>query len=75
MPSAQLLKTYAKEVLWLTAAIAQALLQRLYDRVLRCLYASERRIPLTRVELERADTLAQLLGTTVTNVAPGDSHL
>ena len=43
-------KTYAKEALWLTthtskAAIAQALLQRLYDRVLRFLHASERRIP------------------------------
>ena len=74
MPSAQLLKTYAKEALWLTTAIAQAMLQRVYDRVLRCLYASERRIPLTRAELERPDTLAQLLGTAVTNVAPGDSQ-
>ena len=42
MPSAQMLKTYAKEALWLTCAITQALLQRVYDRVLRCLYASER---------------------------------
>jgi len=74
MPSAQLLKTYAKEACWLTCAIAQALLQRVYDRVLRFLYASERRIPLTRAELERPNTLAQLLGTTVTNVAPGDSQ-
>ena len=74
MPSATLLKTYAKEALWLTCAIAQALLQRVYDRVLRCLYACERRIPLTRAELERPNTLAQLLGTAVTNVAPGDSH-
>ena len=60
MPSATLLKTYAKEALWLTAAIARALLQRVYDRVLRCLYASERRIPLTRAELERASTLARV---------------
>ena len=61
MPSAQLLKTYAKEALWLTCAIAQALLQRVYDRVLRCLYASERRIPLSRAELERPNKLAELL--------------
>ena len=84
MPSAQLLKTYAKEALWLTCAIAQALLQRVYDRVLRCLYASERRIPLTRaelmrpnmtrVELMRPNTLAQLLGTTVKTVSLGDSQ-
>ena len=74
MPSATLLKTYAKEALWLTAAIAQALLQRLYDRVLRCLYASERRIPLTRAELVRPNTLAQLLGTTVKTVSLGDSQ-
>ena len=74
MPSATLLKTYAKETLWLTAAIAQAILQRLYDRVLRFLYASERRIPLTRVELVRPNTLAQLLGTTVQTVSLGDSQ-
>jgi len=74
MPSATLLKTYAKEALWLTAAIARALLQRVYDRVLRCLYASERRIPLTRAELERLNTLAQLLGTTVKTVSLGDSQ-
>ena len=74
MPSAQLLKTYAKEALWLTCAIAQALLQRLYDRVLRCLYASERRIPLSRAELVRPNTLAQLLGTTVKTVSLGDSQ-
>ncbi len=74
MPSATLLKTYAKEALWLTAAIARALLQRVYDRVLRCLYASERRIPLTRAELVRPNTLAQLLGTTVKTVSLGDSQ-
>ena len=74
MPSATLLKTYAKEALWLTCAIAQALLQRVYDRVLRCLYASERRIPLTRAELVRPNTLAQLLGTTVKTVSLGDSQ-
>ena len=70
MPSATLLKTYAKEALWLTCAIAQALLQRVYDRVLRFFYASERRIPLTRAELERPNTLAQLLGTTVKRNTP-----
>ena len=74
MLSAALLKTYAKEALWLTAAIAQALLQRVYDRVLRFLYASERRIPLTRAELVRPNTLAQLLGTTVKTVSLGDSQ-
>ena len=74
MPSGTLLKTYAKEALWLTAAIARALLQRLYDRVLRFLYAGERRIPLTRAELERPNTLAQLLGTTVKTVSLGDSQ-
>ena len=74
MPSATLLKTYAKEALWLTCAIAQAILQRVYDRVLRCLYASERRIPLSRAELVRPNTLAQLLGTTVKTVSLGDSQ-
>jgi hypothetical protein len=74
MPSAQLLKTYAKEAIWLTAAIAQALLQRVYDRVLRFLYVSERRIPLTRAELVRPNTLAQLLGTTSQTVSLGDSQ-
>lgn len=72
MPSATLLKTYAQEAWWITAAIAQALLQRLYDRLLRWLYVSERRIPLTRAQLQQPATLAKLIGT-VDAVAPGDS--
>ena len=74
MPSATAPQNLCKRSPLAHCAIAQALLQRVYDRVLRCLYASERRIPLTRAELVRPNTLAQLLGTTVQTVSLGDSQ-